>query len=292
MDAWDVLKVKIDREAPRKHQEDYERAISSWEQVLAWCSRHGEPQLAETAFQQLGALRKILAAPILEPLPPSATFDASLDVPTIDLGAILDDGPSATDIAHMTLAGPIDLSPEALARHAEAINGSPTRIAREICATASKSNRVRPLLKRPASERTSNKYLVQKQNQANAGELSVGRVRALKLHLGHFLDFVGRDTDVKEIDGAILARYHAHLLSKVTAKEWGRTNASDRITTVKSLVRWLWETEALPSLPRIMNGRAKYLSITKAVVKVTVFTKDEVKTLLAARPSGRSSTSC
>lgn len=279
---WDKLKVKIDREAPRKHERDYEAAIGHWEKVIAWCSRHGEPQLAETAFQKLGALRKMLADPVLEPLPVSETFEATFAVPTIDLGEILGNGPMPAEIAQMKLAGPLDLSPEALARHAEAIDGSPMRIAQEIW-----RDRLEVESRKAAPQETSlgayvEKYLVQKQNQASAGELSVGRIRALKLHLEHFLDFVGKDTDVKEIDGAILARYHSHLLSKVTAKEWGRTNASDRITTVKSLVRWLWETEALPSLPRIMNGRAKYLSITKGVAKVTVFTKDEIKTLLAS----------
>lgn len=282
LDAWDNLKVKIDRDAPRKHQEDYELAIDRWEQVLAWCSRHGEPQLAETAFQKLGALRKMLAEPVLEPLPASETFEATFAVPTIDLGAILGNGPTPAEIAQFKLAVPIDLSPGALARHAEAIDGSPKRIAQEVW-----HDRLEVEQRKAASQDESlhghiQKYIKQKEGQADAGEVSVGRVYALKLHLGHFEDWLGKDTAVRDIDGEILADYHAHLLARMASKEWSRTTANHYMTTVKSFVRWLWQIEAIAALPRLLDGRSQFLKISKPPGKVVVFTKEEIKTLLAA----------
>ena len=125
------------------------------------------------------------------------------------------------------------------------------------------------------------KYVKQKEGQADAGEVSVGRVYALKLHLGHFEDWLGKDTAVRDIDGEVLADYHAHLLSRITSKEWSRTTANHYLTTVKSFVRWLWQIEAIESLPRLLDGRSQFLKISKPAGKVVIFSKDEVKTLLA-----------
>ena len=36
LDAWDALKIKVDGEAPRPHQVDYERVVEEWQQVLTW----------------------------------------------------------------------------------------------------------------------------------------------------------------------------------------------------------------------------------------------------------------
>jgi len=85
---------------------------------------------------------------------------------------------------------------------------------------------------------------------------------------------------VKEIDGAALIRYHAHPLEIMTAGKWSRTSAGHYLTTVKSFVRWLWQNEAIPTLPRKMDGRSKRLTISKPAPQIIVFTKDEIKVLL------------
>ena len=51
-------------------------------------------------------------------------------------------------------------------------------------------------------------YLQQKENQANAGEVSIGRCYALRSHLTYFQDWLGKDTAVKEIDGTVVLKYH------------------------------------------------------------------------------------
>ena len=50
---------------------------------------------------------------------------------------------------------------------------------------------------------------------------------------------------------------------------------------MKSFVRWLWQIEAIPSLPRIMDGRSRALKIGNPPPEIVVFTKDEITVLLA-----------
>ena len=213
-------------------------------------------------------------------MPRSETFEAILEVPTIDLGALLGDGPAPAEIAQMSLAGPLDLSPEALARHAEAIDGSPTRIAQEIWRDRLEVEQRKEVSQDESLHGHIQKYIKQKEGQADAGEVSVGRVYALKLHLGHFEDWLGKDTAVRDIDGEVLADYHAHILTRMTSKDWSRTTGNHYLTTVKSFVRWLWQIEAIAALPRLLDGRSQFLKISKPAGKVVVFTKGEIKVLL------------
>ena len=165
--------------APRKHQGEYEAAIEVWEQVLAWSNRYGERQVAAVAYEKLELLRKRLLIPALEPLARDDTFDAVLDVPTIPLDDLLANPPTAAEIAKsQTSPGPdlANLTPEDRARLGAGIDGSPSRIAREIW-----QDRLEVQQRKAASEDDSlrahiERYLAQKENQASAGEVSVGRV--------------------------------------------------------------------------------------------------------------------
>jgi hypothetical protein len=179
LDAWEKQRSRIEQEAPRKHQLDYEVAIDRWEQVLAWSGRHSEPQLAETAFQKLGTLRKMLAATILEPLPKSETFEATFRTPSIDLGEILNNRPAPEDMSRIKLAAPIDLSPECVARYARELDGSPDRIASEIWDDRLEVERRKSTSDDESLDTYVKKYVKQKSGQADAGEVSVGRVYAL-----------------------------------------------------------------------------------------------------------------
>ena len=39
--------MRLDAEAPKPHQADYERAIAEWELVMAWSRKHGEEAMAD-----------------------------------------------------------------------------------------------------------------------------------------------------------------------------------------------------------------------------------------------------
>lgn len=228
-------------------------------------------------------LRKRLLIPVLEPLARDDTFDATLDFPTADLDDALAKLPTAAEIAALKLPGPVPakLTTHDLERLGTGIDGSPSRIAREIW-----QDRLEIQQRKAASEDDSlgahvQRFLTQKGDQANAGEVSIGRVNGLRIHLTWFQDWLGKDTAVRDIDGAALTRYHAELLHKVSKQEWNRTTANHDMASVKGFVRWLWQIEAIPSLPRVLDGRSQLLRISRPLPRVIVFTKDEIKQLLA-----------
>jgi integrase len=136
-------------------------------------------------------------------------------------------------------------------------------------------------------------FLATKEGQVRAGELTAGRYAPLKLHLHDFRDWLGPATDVSVITGKVLSDYHAELMETISRdepesnsaftrkKRLSADYARDRISAVKTFVRWLYETDVMPELPKILaNKRA--LTISKKVATPVTFTLDEIKTLLEA----------
>lgn len=297
--AWEAHKAKIDQTAPRKYQRDYERCIDQWEQVLAWCNRYGDKEHAHQATVKLVDLRRRFSASKLSPLTRQEWFEARFDPLVPDWVTELpaerlyglntpaeSPQPSAPQMsARLAVslgieppAEPLVITPsqEAL----DSLDGSPQRIARELW-----RDRLAVMKRKAAPEDESlqahiQKYLTQKENQAKAGQVSNGRCYALQLHLTHFQDWRGKDANVKEIDGEVLVNFHTYVLEKVATKEWNRTTAAHYMTTTKSFVRWLWQSHAIPTLPRILDGRSQMLRITKSRPGIVTFTKDEIKALL------------
>lgn len=281
LNAWEAMKVRLDQEAPKPHQSEYELAIDEWEQVLAWCNKHAEREMAQVAGQKLDTLRKCLAVPGLKPLDTSDTFAGQFEVPSIPALDQLFEHGMTVDMSQLRLAAPRTLNDAEIRRYSEELDGSPLRIAREIW-----QDRLEVQGRNAASQDESleahiKSYLEERERQASAGEVSIGRVYALRLHLAHFQDWLGKTTAVAEINGRTLMAYRGELLSEVTSEAWSRTTAKHYLTTVKSFVRWLWQIEAIPSLPRVMDGRSKALNIGRSLSGIVVFTKEEVKSLLA-----------
>jgi integrase len=123
-------------------------------------------------------------------------------------------------------------------------------------------------------------FINDKTASASAGELSAARVYALQLHLNDFADWAGHSLPVVEISGQTLSDFRLELLKKLKKNDWSRTTANDRLVTVKSFVRWLWQIEAIPALPRIMDGKSAALKIGTSSAEIVIFTKDEISTLL------------
>ena len=284
--AWELLKARVDQTAPRKYQVEYEQAIDKWEQLLAWSNRHGDREHAEIATKKLESLRKRFAAPTLSKLDREDWYESLFDRPPIEetpfAQTIVEQvelelenldhelGPSQTP--------PVDLSP--IKPFLDWQDGSPRRIEKEIWRDRLEVQEMKAASDDQSLRAYVDRYLKDKEHQAAAGEVTVGRHYALKLHLTHFQDWLGKDTAVGEIDGGSLMRYHADLLEKVAKAKWGRTTANHYLTSVKSFVRWLWQIEAIATLPRVLDGRSSALTISKSSPKIVTFTMDEIKSLL------------
>ena len=176
------------------------------------------------------------------------------------------------------------MEPPTAARRAEIaaeIDGTPLRILREKWDDRNESVRRRAAAPDETIAAHAELFLKLKEQNAEAGELTLGRYFAIQLHVNHFRDWLGRDTSVREIDGTTLLRYHSRLLDEVKSGEWGRASAKNYLTTVKSFVRWLWQTDKIAALPRVIDGRSKLLTISASTAKITVFDKGELSRLLA-----------
>jgi integrase len=105
-----------------------------------------------------------------------------------------------------------------------------------------------------------------------------GRYATLHLHLSEFADWLGNATPVTQINGGILDDYR-----NVTVDQWKPVTAEERLRSVKAFVRWLWHIEAIPSLPRNLDGST--LAIPTPRPTIVTFTIDEISTLLVAASS-------
>ncbi|MBC8875654.1 MAG: tyrosine-type recombinase/integrase [Planctomycetes bacterium] len=303
--AWEKKKLRIDAALPKPHQAEYERAIREWESVLTWCRKHpGEEQMADTALAKLQRLRNRFAASKPKPITREDTFEGQFDRADWPPGLTeaieaLDREPEPPDWVQQ-LPG-YEKYMAATREFMENAEGSVPGFSqvidpREFAFLQGPFNllqdrfriwqdRLDVMHRSAESEdqmvRTySEQFLEEKTAAVAAGELSAGRNYLLRLHVTHFRDWIGSETNVVDINGKHLNGYRVALLADVDAKKWTRTTASDRLKSVKSFIRWLWQIEAIPTLPRIMDGKSKALTISENSPTVVVYTKQEIATLL------------
>lgn len=276
---WERLKIRLDAAAPKPYQAEYEQAIQGWDAALTWSRKHGDDRMASLAISKIGTLRHALSA--FQPLPPPAEdlfesqFDLAVRFP--QRKADFEEIGRALDKANKTenaLVGPtMTLRPECGL-------GAPSEleIERLIWRDRLEIQHRSAIVPEKTLSAHIESFLAAKQAGVIAGALTTGRNYILRLHLTHFRDWRGGQTPVVEVDGKVLSDYHVELLKRVETGEWSRTTAKDRLVSLKSFVRWLWQIEAIPTLPRNIDGNA--LRISTPLPSIVVFTKAEVSDLL------------
>jgi len=319
--AWEKLKLRIDAAAPKPHQADYERAIAQWELVLAWCHKHREAEMADTALAKLDRLRNGLSA--INPVPVSledtfeGRFEQSVRYPGLD-----------------NVLKNISKAAEAAAQSASPFAGLPgyddyiTACSKFMVGLEASHNGYEPksivpspgifetpdplalerkvwndrlaVMQRsvaPVEETVGHqvaKFLTEKNDAAAVGDLSIGRPAKLRSQLVHFQDWLGTDVSVVEITSGTLIDYRAELfknlrneaesapaatkgrLKKAGAKKWRRSTVKDRMSAVTSFVRWLWESEAIDTLPRVLAKKSRRLHVGTSEAMVVVYTTEEI----------------
>lgn len=283
LSTWGIEKVRLDANAPRDHQEKYEQVLEEWEQVFAWSNRHGHQEMAAVAYDKMKTLRTRMEAPVLTPLRPSDFFVDQITMPTIAIPDNLLEQ-TAADLAEgdIQLSPQVELTPERAAALSRSIDGSLNRISQEIWKDRLDQQQRRTIIRDQALHEHVDEFVKQKKQQVEAGQLTVGRVYAVELHLTYFRDWLGRDTAITEIDGGTLLKYQSHLLDNLKAKDWSRTTAQHYLKSVKAFVRWLWQVEAISALPRVLDGNSGPLNIGASTPRVIVYTAEEVNCLLNA----------
>lgn len=280
--AWNELRIKIDASTPRPHQVDYDQAIAKWEQVLSWSNRHGEQQMASRAYEKLAKLRTLLDAPTLSPLPRADRFESFFELPVIKLPADFHER-TAADLAtgEVTFRSLPQVTPE-FVQEWKKFDGSEEQTQRAVWEDRLQMQQRRSVLHDNTVAAYAEEYIKQKSQKVESDELTVGRAYEIRLHLTYFQEWIGKDTGVDEIDSNTLLKYQSHLLDNRQVKDWSRTTAQHYLKTVKAFVRWLWRTEAIDSLPRILDDRSGLLNITPATPQIVVYSIEEIQQLVQA----------
>jgi len=291
---WELEKLKADSSQPRKYQQAYEKEIETWEQVLNWAKRHGDLETAQTGFAKLQKLRAAMEAPLLSPLPPEDRFHSTFEPATVVLPEnILEQVAQSLTTEDFKFSEVPQPSLEERKRHARDLDGSPLRIQREIWTDRLESQQRKSTLCQNTVGEFVQEFLRFKEGQADQEKLSLGRVYAIRLHLNHFQDWIGQDVSVTDIDGQVLRNYHSKLIDMIKQHEkkkggsqtkststWTSTTARHYLVTVKSFVRWLWEIEAIPKLPRVLGSKSTTLNISATTPVAVTFDDAEVQQLL------------
>lgn len=278
--VWELKKLRIDAAEPRTHQLDYESAIDVWDQVLAWSNRHSDTEMAQLAYKKRNKLRGELESPILGPVQRGDRFEVHFELPRIDLPDDLFEQTAKALAEGRVRFSPTALSLESRRRYAQELDGSPQRIQREIWRDRLESQQRRSAVRQESLEYHIEEYVKQKEQEAESDKLSFGRLYAIRLHLSRFRDLLGKDTVVTEIDSTALRKYHSGLVEKVTGGDWSATTARHYSVTAKAFVRWLWQVEAIPSLPRVLDGKSDVLNISDTAPSIVVYTNEEIRTVL------------
>jgi integrase len=291
--AWTKIKAEIDAEeaqAPKPHQEDYERAIEEWSLVLQWSLEHDDEHYVVIAREKIKELKSRLG----RKAPPAITDGDRLwsrfrwPEETGSLTGPPADYRSPPDV-HTPGVEPVPASE---------IVEWPVKSRPEIVATAIwedriESQRVKAHTPEHAVAANVDAFLATKEKQVRAGELTAGRYAPLKLHLHDFRDWLGPATDVRAITGKVLTEYHAELMEAISRdgsesdsaftrkKRLSADYARDRISAVKTFVRWLYETDVIAELFKILTNK-RALTIGKRLAKPETFMISEIKTLLEA----------
>ncbi len=139
-----------------------------------------------------------------------------------------------------------------------------------------KTETVRATSKTNSLDKAINKFLGHKHAETVADQLSLGRWGLLQSYLDEWKDFVGTVPPAK-LGAAHLMDYQSRLLELIGKKKIASSTANGKLSAVKQFYRWLYKTEILDKLPRIMDD----MTITVKAKKVKTLPLEYIKKLLA-----------
>jgi len=282
--AWadfQEFKRLIDEEEalkPKPHQAEYCEAISQWNLVLQWGLENNDTQYLSIARRKIEELTNRLERPKPKPLTASDQFDSHLGMPAQLLESMtitIPNDAKSTGEESSPIIDPAKLD-------VSSMNGTPQRIEREIWKDRLKTQKAKQVEKRNTLGANIEAYLTTKRAQVEAGALTAGRYSPIETHLHHFRDWAGSESALTSISSEVLADYHAVLLNAISGKELSASYSKDRLTTVSTFIRWLWEIQAIEDLPRVLAHGSRILRITKTVSTPEVFTLEEVQKLFSS----------
>lgn len=121
------------------------------------------------------------------------------------------------------------------------------------------------------------KYIARRQKDVDSGDIVVGRLGTIKIHLEHWLDFIGRDTKLKELERTDCDEYFNQRRKPTKSKRpVSPSTLLNEKTTINAMMSWLFKQNEtyidqfeFPKLKRQDAGDDR--------IRRSTFTVDEVQ---------------
>jgi len=251
---WKRLKAECDHQADqaKPHRIEYEKVIAEWTAVHAWSSEHGEQATVAVAQAKLSSLEERLALRIPPPLDWADRFLPGAP-PDYDLNERMAPVYRAAGLVPLAvMTGPAD--------------GEKPKWNDRL---ASRDKRVGNVESDHTLCANVEQFVARKKNDAEAGQLSAGRVENIRLHLDFFMKFAGRTSDVASINHTVTSNFRDHLVERIRAEQMTAVYARDVFRSFKLFVRWLVNhTDKLPNLPKNLDERSLAISVGHQEAKI------------------------
>lgn len=276
------LKLKVEeREISSPYQSEYDAAIEEWEDALEWLDKneHDHEYLIIRAERALENLRRSRASGSSHPPSEEDRFFYQVERyrgVAKKLTRVLSELTEKAGLRGRTGGRVYTPTRDSFA----SMDGSPARLRREIWkdrfATQRRAKRQVPHARTVGG--SVERYLCDQKVRFDAGNLSAGRFTALRCSSIDFRDWIGAGFETAEINAEQLSAYHNELCKRMSRKLISSATAHDRLSDVTALVRWLWEFQEIPELPR--NIISRRLRIAKKISAPVYFSIEEVKKCL------------
>lgn len=272
--AWGQLKVALDAEAAaaKPYKADYESAISSWANVLAWGQAYEQPAIVEKATAKIAELQTRLSMP--SPRPVSLRGDQPISRLGMTAGMLMFPGADVDKITSGEAYQVAELLnvPEEMFEHPENLQKIlNTLVEKKIWQSRLQleSNKTET-----APDEYSAKFWISKFVKKRRSNVTAGGSANLNRHLNYFGDMIGQQSDVRKISAQTFDDLHNTLLSAVNEGTFGPYYAHGVLTSVRAFMSWLYEMEILEELPR--NLLSKSLRIVVPAKQIKSFSVEQV----------------
>jgi integrase len=120
-------------------------------------------------------------------------------------------------------------------------------------------------------------YLTYRQMDVASKAIVIGRFNTITTHLNHFLDFIGRDTRIKDLEATGAEEY---LQFRLTDKANNSTITNEQ-STINAMMKWLYR-QGNCNFESFMFRKTEKIDTRAEDVRRQTFTEDEYKSLYVA----------
>ena len=321
---WGSQKQDIDQQTKDVREKAFQAEIDRWDQALTWSRTYGDESMSQVASKRIKLLKEQSFA--TKPNVPAVedTFDGYFELEVRDptRAASYAELAAAAERQmekhswHAIEQSIADTLKGARADNADIADSRSHQLSDPTKANSSGSGHARPpgdllfqdedeLLRRIWHDRITTQqrgrsadspsighqvksFLSMKRSEVDAGKLSEARHYSLTIHLKEFTIHLGPTSPCAAISGQSLLSYREKLLGQLNQGQRSTSTVKDRLASVRTFVRWLWEVEAISELPRIlMQGSSRFMISADegdSSDAIITFSAEEIWKLFGAAP--------